>query len=780
MGQRATKSMMKQIVNFFAMLQSALELAQEVASAWLSPLELAACLHLASFDIHLSLHSVHCEPDHCWCSVLTEPSLHEMSTIAMALISLLLALLDWHVPPITCRILTAMCMHALRPERAWIAMALLLPTFGKRPQDQSSAHRKRSATTTSHATEQTGDNTTIPDTETNEQSMDAVTERVSPELDSNDATTASSHGIELLDDVIANFGPRQEEGEAFKTLYAHAQKLQNADQKQIREMCKPYGVALTAKKHGKWPKRLDADLKQDIQEKLIERARVLSTRPASAEHGDATERAGPEFDFEDAVADALRRINAVTQNLQIIARVVDHACHSQTCISNRVATMCREANWKTSADLDSDQPLDACGYIAADAVCRLRESALAEADSWHHLQLPDYSQLQCIQQGNNTLHKRSDDCILEAGEVNRLVRHYAHLDQRHQAAEEWWGGAIAIDHFLAGLPNSIRELSTIASDKQHRWRAWIVNTQTSRQQGSHWFTVVLGTQTQLLQSTAAHGTSDASASQLAMDPIASSSDAGTAASSSMKLPDRTAMPAIARASSPMEHASSTDSLNSFHNLFETPNAATTDMINWAHANAMRPPVAAWLRACGEWDSAVATKDHHRQQKRRKLCKDHDIPCTREIESNEKLDATMEYIRQELINRIQQIRTETIMSMHAIVVEFSVFSTDNARDLVKAAQAIITGKQENVRNLCKPWGVPLKAQNHYRSMATIKQELKTLLIKRAEKLKNEAEPYVGSAATEHAETEKMCDHRPSVSIQEGRFADIASFMRPMQP
>ena len=87
MGQRVTKSMMKQIVNFFAMLQSAmmkqivnffamlqsaLELAQEVASAWLSPLELAACLHLASFDIHLSLHSVHCEPDHCWCSVLTE------------------------------------------------------------------------------------------------------------------------------------------------------------------------------------------------------------------------------------------------------------------------------------------------------------------------------------------------------------------------------------------------------------------------------------------------------------------------------------------------------------------------------------------------------------------------------------------------------------------------------------------------------------------------------------------------------------------------------------
>ena len=163
--------MEKQTTCFFAMLQSALECAQEVASAWLSPLELTACLHLASFDIHLGLHSFHCEPDHCWCWASTGSLLHEMATIAMALISLLLALLDWHVPPITCRILTAMCMHALRPERAWIAMALLLPTFGKRLPDQSSARRKLSATTTSPTTEQTGDNSMIPDTESDVQSM---------------------------------------------------------------------------------------------------------------------------------------------------------------------------------------------------------------------------------------------------------------------------------------------------------------------------------------------------------------------------------------------------------------------------------------------------------------------------------------------------------------------------------------------------------------------------------------------------------------------------------
>ena len=47
---------------------------------------------------------------------------------------------------------------------------------------------------------------------------------------------------------------------------------------------------------------------------------------------------------------------------------------------------------------------------------------------------------------------------------------------------------------------------------------------------------------------------------------------------------------------------------------------------------------------------------HAQKKRRKLCKDHDIPCTRLINnSNKELDAAMNYIRRELTNRIHQIR-----------------------------------------------------------------------------------------------------------------------------
>ena len=97
---------------FLAMLQSSLEIVQEVALTWLTPLELAACFHLASACIHQDVHTYRCEPNHCWVRASTGPSVHEMSAAAVALATLLLALMDWHVPrvtqwqPITCRVLT--------------------------------------------------------------------------------------------------------------------------------------------------------------------------------------------------------------------------------------------------------------------------------------------------------------------------------------------------------------------------------------------------------------------------------------------------------------------------------------------------------------------------------------------------------------------------------------------------------------------------------------------------------------------------------------------------
>ena len=49
------------------------------------------------------------------------------------------------------------------------------------------------------------------------------------------------------------------------------------------------------------------------------------------------------------------------------------------------------------------------------------------------------------------------------------------------------------------------------------------------------------------------------------------------------------------------------------------------------------------------------------------------------------------------------------TMQTIVTEFSASPSDDARDLVNAAQAMLTGELQDVRNLCKPQGVHLKAQ-----------------------------------------------------------------------
>ena len=161
----------------------------------------------------------------------------------------------------------------------------------------------------------------------------------------------------------------------------------------------------------------------------------------------ATEHGRANFSFEDAVVDALRRLTDASKDVDIMARIVDHACHSQNCISYRVAAMCREARWHTFTVLCNDQPLDACGYIAADAVCHLREAALGEGSSWHSILLPDYAQLECIRRGNKILRRTAGDRILDSDQVNTLVRHYSHLHERCQAAEEWWGGAVGLDHF---------------------------------------------------------------------------------------------------------------------------------------------------------------------------------------------------------------------------------------------------------------------------------------------------------------------------------------------
>ena len=135
--------------------------------------------------------------------------MQEMSAVAVALATLLLALMDWHVPrvtkwqPITCRILSAMCMYPLRMDTACTVTALLLPTFGKRSQAQASTARKRS-TTTSHATEHTEAAAMSPTTQQGDDQGHAATEHNTGSTQEQTSTPS----INSLDDVISIIGQR--------------------------------------------------------------------------------------------------------------------------------------------------------------------------------------------------------------------------------------------------------------------------------------------------------------------------------------------------------------------------------------------------------------------------------------------------------------------------------------------------------------------------------------------------------------------------------------------
>jgi hypothetical protein len=95
-------------------------------------------------------------------------------------------------------------------------------------------------------------------------------------------------------------------------------------------------------------------------------------------------------------------------------------------------------------------------------------------------------------------------------------------------------------------------------------------------------------------------------------------------------------------------------------------------------------------------------------------------------------------------------------MDDIVTELSSHSTDEARDVINAAQTILKGKKDDIRNLCKPWGVQLKVQKSYRPTDTIKQELKISLTKRTMALKRTTDASAGATGSEHAVTQFLVD------------------------
>ena len=174
----------------------------------------------------------------------------------------------------------------------------------------------------------------------------------------------------------------------------------------------------------------------------------------------------------------------------LLVRIVDHAVSSSACISVRLANIVKESSINVHTDFSDGQPVDSCGYIAAEVVARLRDVALSEGDSWLQWPLPREF-VDCIVKGSTILDTVASNGarVLHEGEVNSLVRAFSNLDTNIGAHEEWWGGAVALDCFLQGLHEFLRMRG---KQEQHQWRAWVVNTQSSSQQGSHWFTVVVG------------------------------------------------------------------------------------------------------------------------------------------------------------------------------------------------------------------------------------------------------------------------------------------------
>ncbi len=221
-----------------------------------------------------------------------------------------------------------------------------------------------------------------------------------------------------------------------------------------------------------------------------------SASGGAAEH--ASSSAAPKTGPVDADT-VLENLQALLQQHAeaIVVRVVDHACSSSACISSRLKAVCQAAGLPScnlSCTLLADQALDACGYIGADAAVTLRDAALGLGDRWLQAPLRPYHSNACVKRGNNLLGRPGDvnASMLATEDVNTLVHAYANLKQHLQAQEDWWGGAVALDHFATGVGDFLCSAHGSDDARMHQWRTWVVNTQTSTQDGSHWFTVAIG------------------------------------------------------------------------------------------------------------------------------------------------------------------------------------------------------------------------------------------------------------------------------------------------
>ena len=266
-----------------------------------------------------------------------------------------------------------------------------------------------------------------------------------------------------------------------REIAAAAKKMMSCNQKKLRALCGEWHVS--RKPEGQ-AERTVGELKAELQAKLAKRVDALQQLHTCMNASC--------FCHVSATKATLQYLQQSPSKHTLLARVIDHACYSEESISHAIVNMLKGAEMQVRADLTGGQQKDACGFIASDAVQQLRQAAIADVNSWWSAILPDYSTVECISKGQQIL--QCDQRILDSDQVNQLVREYCNIPSDSQVNEEWWAGAVALDHFLQGLIETAKEILSPASRSQHGCKIWIVNTQSSRRSGSHWFTVAIGAQ----------------------------------------------------------------------------------------------------------------------------------------------------------------------------------------------------------------------------------------------------------------------------------------------
>ena len=214
--------------------------------------------------------------------------------------------------------------------------------------------------------------------------------------------------------------------------------------------------------------------------------------------------------------------------------------------------------------------------------------------------------------------------------MNRLVREYCHIANKPQVAEEWWAGAVGLDHFLEGIIYTASEILSPSGSAQHRWRVWVVNTQSSRQVGSHWFTVAIGVH----QEQKEEKPQAASSSGERREPISATASKRRKKSSNKAWePHHSMLPDSSRSKKKSKkelRPGQEEGQEESRLLEELPSADAEDSAcdallaeahEWARTNAHKPDVAKWIVALREWEQL---EDKCTERQYRSFCHEHDI------------------------------------------------------------------------------------------------------------------------------------------------------------